>query len=70
MLTLGRVLRFSDLLINNPPPSDHQAHSEHVQRMVERLAEAHTLLIEQQMAVRQEESEEPPSPPPIPVPDW
>ena len=60
MLTLGRGLRFSDLLMNNPPPSDHQAHSEHVQRMVERLAEAHTLLREQQMAVKQEKSEEPP----------
>ena len=59
MLMFGRELRLPDLLMNNPPPSDHQAHSEYVQKVVERLEEAHTLLREQQMAVRQEDSEEP-----------
>ena len=52
MLMLGRELRLPDILMNNPPPSDQQVYSEYVQRMVERLEEAHTLLREQQMAVR------------------
>ena len=59
MLMLGRELRLPDLLLNNLPPCDYQAHSEYVQEMIERLEEAHTLLWEQQMAIRQEDSEEP-----------
>ena len=66
MLMLGKELGLPDLLINNSPPSDHQAYSESVQRMVARLEEAHTLLREQQMVVRQDNSEEPY---PL-VPDW
>ena len=47
MLMLGRELRLSDLLMSNPPPSDQQEHSEYVQRLVDRLEEAHELLREQ-----------------------
>ena len=60
MLMSGRELRLPDLLMSNPPPSDQQAHSEYVQRIVKRLEEAHALLREQQMAVRQDDGEEPP----------
>ena len=67
MLMLGKELRLPDLLMNNPPPGDQQVHSEYVQSMVERLEKAHTLLREQQMAVRQDDSVEPF--PPF-VPDW
>ena len=58
MLMLGRKLRLPELLLNNPPLCDDQAHSEYVQRMIESLEEPHTLLWEQQMAIRQY-SEEP-----------
>ena len=67
MLMLGKELRLPDLLMNNPPPGDQQVHSEYVQSMVERLEKAHTLLREQQMAVRQDDSVEPFPPS---VPDW
>ena len=60
MMLLDRELRLPDLLMSNPPPSDQQAHSEYVQRIVKRLEEAHALLREQQMAVRQDDGEEPP----------
>ena len=60
MLMLGRELRLPDLLMSNPPPSDQQEHSEYVQRLVDRLEEAHALLREQQMTVRQDDGEEPP----------
>ena len=59
ILMLGRELRLPDLLMSNPPLSDQQEHSEYVQRMVERLEEAHTLLREQQMTVRQDDGAEP-----------
>ena len=59
MLILGQKVRLPDLLMSNPPPRDYQAHSEYVQEMVERIEEAHMLLREQQIAVRQEDSEEP-----------
>ena len=51
--------RFGEEELIRVPPSEHQAHSEYVKKVVERLEEAHTLLREQQMAVRQEDSEEP-----------
>ena len=57
MLMLGRELRLLDLLMNNPLLSDQQVHSEYVQKMVERLEEAITLLRKQQMAVRQDDCE-------------
>ena len=59
MLMLEWELRLPDLLLNNPPPCDYQAHSEYVQGMAECLEEAHKLLGKQQMAIRQENSEEP-----------
>ena len=46
-LMLGRKLGLPDLLMSNPPPSDQQEHSEQVQRLVDRLEEAHALLREQ-----------------------
>ena len=60
LLMLGRELRLPDLLTSNPPPIEHQAHHEYTQELVQRLEEAHDMLREQQMAVRQEDSEEPP----------
>ena len=60
MLMLSRELRLPVLLMSNPPPSDQQEHSEYVQRLVDRLEEAHALLREQQMTVRQDDGEEPP----------
>ena len=55
----------------NPPPSDQQGHSKYVQRLVDRLEEAHALLREQQITMKQNDSEKPPTPPPpSPVPDW
>ena len=57
---LGRELRLSDLLTSNPPPRQHQAHHEYMQKLIERLEKAHKILREQQMVVRQEDSEEPP----------
>ena len=59
LLMLGRELRLPDLLTSNPPPIEHQAHHEYTQELVQRLEEAHDMLREQQMAVRQEDSEEP-----------
>ena len=58
MLMLSRELRLPDLLMSNPLPSDQQEHSQYVQKMVECLEEAHTLLKEQQMAMRQDDGEE------------
>ena len=54
-----------DLAIKNEnkfmsPPSDQHEHSEYVQRLVDCLEEAHALLREQQMTVRQDDGEEPP----------
>ena len=60
MLMLSRELRLPDLLMSNPLPSDQQEHSQYVQKMVECLEEAHTLLKEQQMAMRQDDGEEHP----------
>ena len=57
---LGRELHLPDLLTSNPPPREHQAHHEYTQELVERLEEAHDMLREQQMVVRQKDGEEPP----------
>ena len=60
LLMLGRELRLPDLLMNNPPPVEYQAQAEYTQDLIERLEETHELLRQQQMDVRQEDSEEPP----------
>ena len=59
MLMLGQELWLLDLLISNPPPVHNQARSEYVQEMIACLEEAHMLLREQQLAVKQDDSEEP-----------
>ena len=56
---LGREMRLPDLLTSNPPLREHQAHHEYTQELVKPLEEAHDMLREQQMAVRQEDREEP-----------
>ena len=57
---LGWKLRLPDLLTSNPPPIEHQAHHEYTQELVQQLEEAHDMLKEQKMAVRQKDCEEPP----------
>ena len=58
MWMLGRELKLPDLLMNNQALSDQQIHSEYVQSTVERLEKAHTLLREQEITVRQNDSED------------
>ena len=60
MLMLGRELRLSDLLTSNLPPREYQAPHEYMHELIEWLEEAHKMMREQQMAVRQEDSEKPP----------
>ena len=52
-------LHLPDLLTSNPSPTEHRAHHEYTQELIERLEETHDMLREQQMAVRQEDGEEP-----------
>ena len=59
MLMLGQELRLPDLLMSNPLPRTYQSHSEYLQEIAERLEEVHTLLKEQQIAMRKEDDKEP-----------
>ena len=65
---LGKELRLPHFLMSNAPPSDHKAHSEYRQRIVECLEEDHMLLREQIMAISQEDNKE--LHPPLFAPDW
>ena len=60
LLMLGRELRLPDLLMNSLPPRKYQAQAEYTQDLIDRLAEAHEMVMHQQMNIRQEDSEESP----------
>ena len=60
LLMLGRELRLPDQLQYLPPPQELSARHQYVQDVRQRLEEAHSLLREQQVQIRQEDDEEPP----------
>ena len=56
---LGRELRLPDLVIISFFLREYNAQAEYNQDLIERLEGAHELLSQQQMEIRQEDSEEP-----------
>ena len=60
LLMLGRELRLPDQLQYLPPPVETTTRHQFVQDVRERLEEAHALLQDQQVKIRQEDDEEPP----------
>ena len=59
-MMLGRELRLPHQLQCRPPPAEASTRHQFVQDVKERLEEAHELLQDQQVKVRQEDDEEPP----------
>ena len=57
---LGRELRLPDQLQYLPPPPEASTRHQYVLDVKSRLEEAHSLLQEQQVKIRQEDDEEPP----------
>ena len=57
---LGRELRLPDLLMNSLLLREYNAQAKYTEDLIERLEGAHELLRQQQMNIRQEDSEEPP----------
>ena len=60
LLMLGRELRLPDQLQYLPPPPEASTRHQYVLDVKSRLEEAHSLLQEQQVKIRQEDDEEPP----------
>ena len=60
LMMLGRELRLPDQLQYLPPPGGQSTRHQYVQDVHDRLEEAHSLLQEQQLRIRQEDDEEPP----------
>ena len=60
LMMLGRELRLPDQLQYLPPPVEASTRNQFVQDVRERLEEAHSLLQDQEVKIRQEDDEEPP----------
>jgi hypothetical protein len=59
LMMLGRELRLPDQLQHQPPPTECQPRAEYVQQMMNTLHQAHDVLSQQQLQIRQENQEEP-----------